>query len=308
MTQQAALPHRVREFLTLREAERESRALPEDVRAKTTYGLALAFQKREAAEALWPRGCAAEALLLAKASVDLAASVLESFDTGDESTKPAWMARARAIADGARKLAASTKLPELEADARPSDEETFRALIGAAVEIETVVGLGLAAPHDISATRRARVSTTVGLLLLTVVVLAWWFHTPLVLHATASAQFMGNYPAENVVDDNPKTAWLLPDKQTGWVDVTLGKPRWVGGLRIVSSNPPYNDRSVEKARIEAFAGDRIVKTADVTFREPPAGTEPDWTDVSLGAKCDRVRINVQSFYKNAASIAEVQIK
>ena len=81
---------------------------------------------------------------------------------------------------------------------------------------------------------------------------AWWSHTPLVLHATASAQYPGNYPAENVVDDNPKTSWLLPDKQTGWVDVTLGERVGSNGLRIACRILTPIARS--EARIEAFAG------------------------------------------------------
>jgi hypothetical protein len=180
-------------------------------------------------------------------------------------------------------------------------------MIAATLEIERIVGLSLAAPREISSTRRARVATATVLGVLGLGLFAWWVHTPLVLHATASAQLVGNYAADNAIDDNTKTAWLLPDKQTGWIDVTFGKARSVGTVRIDSSNAPYNDRSTKDAHIEAFLADKLVKSADVTFKEP-VGREPVWTDIGLGAKCDRVRISVRSFYKNAAAIAEVQIK
>jgi hypothetical protein len=304
---QVAFPDRVREFFTLREAERESKAVPEDARATAVRGLAVAIQKREAAETLWPRGSTAEALRLAKASIDLAASTLDALGA-TEAPKPAWLVGARAIADGARKQIESAKLPELEADAQPGDEETFRAMIAAALEIERLTGLGLAAPSDIAATRRARVSTAAGLAVFALVVFGWWVRTPLVLHATASSQQVGgDFAPENAVDDDTKTAWLLPEKQTGWLDITVGKARSVNALHILTGNPPYNDRTAKEVHVDAYLADRVVKSTDATFPEP-VGKEADWVDVPIGAKCDRIRITVRSFFKNSAGIAEVQIK
>src|SRR6185312_11531975 len=91
---------RVREFFTLDAAERAVRAIPEGPRTTAARELALAFQKRAAAETLWPRGSCAEALRLARASVDAAASALESFASTME-TRHEWVAKAQAIASAA---------------------------------------------------------------------------------------------------------------------------------------------------------------------------------------------------------------
>jgi hypothetical protein len=41
----------------------------------------------------------------------------------------------------------------------------------------------------------------------------------------------------------------------------------------------------------------------------PTGDHVEWSDVPLGgAKCDRIRIEVASFYGLSAAIAEVEIK
>jgi len=303
---QAAISHRLREFFTLRDAERESRALPEETRAMTTHALTLAFQKREAAETLWPRGCAAEALALAKASLDGTAAALAALAAGTEA-KPAWLTRAQTAVEAALARTEATKLPELETDVRANDEEVFRAMIEATLEVERATGLALATPRDIAGTRRGRRVTVIGLAAVTVAVLGWWFHTPLVVHATASGSLPGSYAADNAVDDDVKTAWLLPDHQNGWLDLSFGKARSVGKLHLVPGNPPYNDRDVKDAHVTAYLSDRIVKTKGVTFPEP-AGADAEWSDVPLDTKCDRIRIEVRSYYKVGAGIAEVQVK
>src|SRR5438477_6557501 len=99
------LADRVREFFTLRAAEREIRALPEGPRTSAQRELAIAFQKRDAAETLWPRGSCAEALKLARAALDAAASALESFAAATES-RPPWVDAAQAVAATAREKTA----------------------------------------------------------------------------------------------------------------------------------------------------------------------------------------------------------
>jgi hypothetical protein len=302
----AALSLRLREFFTLQDAERESRAFPEEARASTTHALALAFQKREAAETLWPRGCTAEALRLAKGSLDQTATALELLGTGTEA-KPEWLVRAQAAVSEARARTEVTKLPELEADAVAGDEEAFRIMIDATLEVERAAGLVLATPREIANARRGRRATVIGLAIVVLGSLAWWIHTPLVLHATASGQQPGAFGPTNAVDDDLKTIWLLPDRQPGWLDITFGGARSVSKLRLIPRNPPLNDRGVKDARVTAFLGDKSVRTKDVSFPEP-AGADPEWSDIPIDAKCDRIRIEVKSSYKLGAGITEVQVK
>src|SRR3974390_3441343 len=98
MTSNVAPQDRVLEFFTLRETEKAVRALPEGLRSAAHRSLALAFQKRDAAETLWPRGSCGEAMRLARASLDASVEALESFSSGAE-PRPEWVARALAIAE-----------------------------------------------------------------------------------------------------------------------------------------------------------------------------------------------------------------
>ena len=76
---------------------------------------------------------------------------------------------------------------------------------------------------------------------------------------------------------------------------------------IATVTTPKDERAVKDAHIDAYLGDRVVRSTDVAFKEP-VGAEENWGDASLSVKCDRIRITVRSFYKNAAGIAEVQLK
>ena len=244
----------------------------------TTHALTLAFQKREAAETLWPRGCAAEALALAKASLDGTAAALAALAAGTEA-KPAWLTRAQAAVQAGLARTEATKLPELETDVRASDEEVFRATIEATLEVERATGLALATPHDIAGTRRGRRVTVIGLAVLTVAVLLWWFHTPLVVRATASGSLPGSYGAENAVNDDVKTAWLLPIVRTA--GSTLLRQGAIGGRAAPRSGQP----AVQRSRREGRTRDRVPERQDREDERrdvpEPAGADAEWSDVPL---------------------------
>src|SRR5580698_6108873 len=96
----ATFQDRVLEYFTLRDASRTVASIPEETRASVYRGLHLAFQKREAAETLWPRGSTAEALKLAVAALDTVISSLESFPAD---LRPTWLDKARTLASDAKK-------------------------------------------------------------------------------------------------------------------------------------------------------------------------------------------------------------
>src|ERR1700722_6608588 len=122
----ASIQNRVVEFFTLREATRDLATVSEETRNSVFRGLRIAFQKREAAETLWPRGSTAEALRPPLAGVEAGTAALASFAT---EPPPEWITRARAIAAEASKRLADVKLPALEAETLPVHEEVFRATI-----------------------------------------------------------------------------------------------------------------------------------------------------------------------------------
>jgi hypothetical protein len=300
----ASIQDRVLEFFTLQDATRQIGAVSEETRASVHRDLRIAFQKREAAETLWPRGSTAEALLLARTATELASSALGAFPE----PRAAWVEKARTLAADAVKRLEGATLPALESDAKPSDEELFRALVDALIAIEEAAGISLAAVTDLRRIRNARVTTVAVIAILGVALLVFLFHKPPFSHAVASAQ-LADYTPDKAIDGDPNTAWLTPDRVgTGWLDLTLTRARSVGTLHILASNPPWNDRDVREAHIDALLAGNIVKSVDVTFPEP-AGKDPSWTDVALDApKSDHIRITVKSNYKVSAGIAEVEIK
>jgi hypothetical protein len=245
----------------------------------------------------------AEALKLARAALDI---TTKSLDALPAEGRPGWVADAQALAAEAHRRTTGVPLPELERDARPTDEDTFRTIIDALLAVEDRAGTMLVSPAEIGRLRAQRLVATGAIAVLGVAFLVWMFHVPMFSKATSSAQF-AEFGPDNAIDGDVKTCWILPGA-TGWLDLTLGKPRAVAALRVVSGNPPLNDRLVKDVHIEAFMNGAVVKALDFTFREPP-GPDADWTTIPLGApKSDRIRITVKSNYKLSPGLAEVQIE
>jgi F5/8 type C domain len=302
----ATIQDRVVEFFTLREATRELAAVPEETRNSVFRGLRVAFQKREAAETLWPRGSTAEALRLALAALEGATAALAAFPT---EPPPAWITRAQAIAAEASKRVADLPLPSLEKETLPAHEETFRTTIDSLIAIEELAGVKLAAPTDLRRIRNVRVTSTVVGALIALLVLVRLLHTPAFAKAVASGQHGPESGPEKAIDGDVTTFWALPDRVTqGWIDVELGKARAVHAIHLAPSNPPANDRGIKDARVEATLNGAPVKSVEVSFPEP-AGNEPIWADVVLdAAKCDHLRITAKSSHKLGSAIGEIELK
>jgi hypothetical protein len=303
------LTDRVKEFFTLESAERAVKALPEGPRATAHRELALSFQKRDAAETLWPRGSCAEALKLARASLDVAASALESF-AGSLESRPSWIAEAQATASAAREKATARALPDLESDARPEDEETFRALIDAGLAIQRIAAAHLAGEGELKQLRRSRVVTTVFATAGAIALLAWALHTPDFKAAIASGQQDTDYSPDKAIDGDTTTNWYLANGQLGWIELTPGRPGMVKALRMMAINPPWHDRGLKEAHLRCSFRGAVTKETDLSFPVPQArGTATGiWTDVPIGAKCDQIRIEAKSFYGQGVGIAEVELK
>src|ERR1700733_1692342 len=109
-----SLPNRAREFFMLGETERAVRALPGEARDSVQREMELASQRRDAAETLWPRGSAAEALKLLFVALDGVSAALDALAARVED-RPEWLSRAVATVTDVRRQTAEVKPPGLEA-------------------------------------------------------------------------------------------------------------------------------------------------------------------------------------------------
>jgi hypothetical protein len=299
---------RVKEFFTLQGAERAVKSLPQEARTSAQRELAIAFQKRDAAETLWPRGSCAEALKLARASLDVASAALDAFDTS--APGQAWVAEARALLSAARERAASRSLPEIEGETKPEDEETFRVLIDAGLALQRVVGPHLAAEGELKQLRRSRIVSTVLGSVSLIAFVVWVLHVPDFKSATASGQADGDSTAEKAFDGDTKTDWYAPNGQLGTLDLHMTKTKKVKALHIMAINPPWHDRGIKDGHFKCLLNGAIAKETDYTFPAPLPRNTPQgvWSDVPIDAKCDEIVIETKSFYGQGSGVAEVELK
>lgn len=126
--------------------------------------------------------------------------------------------------------------------------------------------------------------------------------------ARASDTYSSDFPAAQSVDGLTKTEWLLPDKKTGWLELTFSRPRAMGSLRLLNcSNAPWRDRATKSFTIEAFADTRLVATTTGKF--PPIKEASEPLLVPLAAQgVTRIRIAVDSFYGSGGGLAEAEAR
>jgi hypothetical protein len=297
------------EFFLLRDAERGARAYPPDALAALAQGLALAAQKREAAELLWPRGNQAEALAMAKSAFAQARSAVESFAAAAPSPVAPWLPRAESIIADACAATDGVELPPLDTEVTSAHAEIFRAFADAVLDLDNATRYSREGLLGVTSLRRKRAVTGAITALALLFVAGWSLRVPTFSRAVASDEWSpGEDSAKRAIDGDPATGWFLPDGRSGWIDLTLSKPRGVQIVRVAQGNPPWNDRSTKDARIETFLGSRLVKGVDVTLAEPPS-KEVGWTEVRIDSPvCDRIRFSVKSSYKRGGGLDELEVK
>jgi hypothetical protein len=125
--------------------------------------------------------------------------------------------------------------------------------------------------------------------------------------AVASAEYAPHFRAARVLDGNPATKWLPPDRVMGYVDITLPRRTSVGRVSVVNGHhPARDDRATRKARVVVYDDDREVDSAELTFAGVAA--EPERQTVKLGGKqATRVRVAVLEYHGLGAAIAEVEV-
>jgi hypothetical protein len=197
--------------------------------------------------------------------------------------------------------------PRLETEIDEAHEQAFRRMLDATFALDGLLATRMSAPAALARLRWVRAGRTALAAGLAIFVLYRALHEPDGIQAHSTVHH-GPEVALRAIDHDTHTNWATPTGKVGTLELTLRPARPVSSLHLVASNPTWNDRAIESAYVEAFLGSRIVARVVANFPKP-TGDHVEWSDVPLGgAKCDRIRIEVASFYGLSAAIAEVEIK
>ncbi|MFN9812866.1 MAG: discoidin domain-containing protein [Deltaproteobacteria bacterium] len=341
-----SLIERVSESITLSRAHRTAEATPERVRIGLAEDLALSRQTADAAESLFDNGHPAEAIQLAREALERALDAVGHLEpvapgtagetktseveakaieveakAGDarvEQAVEAWQRILagrgaapdvlRAVAEVAA-AARSGAVPRLDAQVTADHATGFHRVLAARVAIDREVHPAALTVAQVRAKRRNRIA--LALLTVAAAVAGAYFalRRPTGTFAEASAYFGNNaqFAPENAIDGDPATEWLLPDRTSGWLDVSIGPPRRIAALSIVNaSNQPHEDRATREYTVEVWAHGELARSVQGTLPFSTARNavrhEIDVEDV------ERVRVVVRSWHQLGAGIAEVRFE
>ncbi len=151
---------------------------------------------------------------------------------------------------------------------------------------------------------RLAVAGGLGLVVLIVMVVRVWVRP----HVTVSGMFSRDFPASYAVDGIESTEWDLPDRSTGWLQISFSSPRRVHGVRILNGhNKFYMDRAAERIRVTAYSKNGPVASAEGRFNG--ITEERSALDLNLDAEhVSDIRVDVLSYFGSGAAIAEVEVR
>lgn len=205
----------------------------------------------------------------------------------------------------AERAAREVSLPALDADVSTDHGELFQQLLRARRHIHQSIEPASKTPRELTYTRVSRIAFAVAVLGLAVVVAVLASRTPEGIVPTASGEFAADYRAENAIDSNVSTEWLLPNGTGGSLDVTINPPQAIQQIRIRNAhNRGFNDRATRAYSIEVYENGDVVRTIESEFEE--LDPSPSFVAHEVGADAvDRIRLNVHSWHQTGAGIAEL---
>ncbi|MBI2392682.1 MAG: hypothetical protein HYV09_24060 [Deltaproteobacteria bacterium] len=280
-----AMLDRAREWLFLERLQARVDAVPDELRAKTARALTISEQRRRGAEALWSSGSRAEALRLARESIELARSAVRE-GGGSPADDPL------------------PEVPELDGEVRPEHARALREMLELHARL-------LHDHRELHLDRRAvlrqqAVRTAAGGLVLVVAVLAAGRLTR-TTRVAASAQYDAEHTALEVIDRSERTEWLLPTSTGGFIDLQLKPPRKIARVKLMNArNLPWNDRGSREVVLDAWDGTRQVKHATAAF--DGISNDPKWQVIEVGERVERVRVSVKTWYGAGGGFAEIVLE
>jgi hypothetical protein len=294
----------VREYFLLAKAEALTTKVPVAVRGEVARDLTVARQKREAAEMLWLGGSTSEALKLARDAFELVAGASER--AGGPNAAPAEPSK-EIVAT--RAAIAKQPMPEIDAEVTSAHGSLFTELVSTHDALSSRIAVVGMSTKDVSERRRRRAFGAFVAALGAGLVVWLLVRTPLVIRPEASAAYSDKFPATKIVDGRPEGEWLLPDGQTGWIDLHISPGRKIKAIKLLNAhNGPFNDRATKDFHIDAYGADnKILKSLDGSF--PEFLDAPQWQRLPFEVTgAEKIRIEIRSFHKLGGGLAEVELE
>ena len=211
----------------------------------------------------------------------------------------------REVLEAERALRGRT-LPQLDREVTAADGDLFQVLMTARRHIERVLAPATKTPSQLNWTRASRIGFAGLFATLALVGLYLALKPPTGVQVTASGYHGPEFTPDKVIDGNEATEWLLPDRQTGELELRFYPPEPITTLRIKNShNRHYNDRATREYTVEVYSKGELAHTLDAEF--PILTPRPEWVEHDIGVEeVERVVIRVRSWHRLGAGLAEIQ--
>ncbi|MDP9001698.1 MAG: discoidin domain-containing protein [Myxococcota bacterium] len=156
--------------------------------------------------------------------------------------------------------------------------------------------------------RWPRVSRRVLVALAVLAMLAILALRPIRQRVTASAEYSDEFPPENAVDGVLASEWLLPDGQTGWIELQFNRPRSFSSVRLRNArNRYFKDRGAHEFTVDAYSPGKTAASANAAFG--PIDADSGWKELTFAMRdVTRVRVTISSFYGSGGGLAEIELR
>lgn len=263
--------------------------------------VARARQAHATAELLWLRGDRREALARAREALALTLDAAAPSDASDA---------------GAAQLLEDTRVsPESQTI---QGDGFVLPLLRARRRVER---RWLRAIESPAARRASRVRTGVAVWCVLVALAAAALYRPHEPTATASAALAASdfFGPARALDDDPATAWLLPDRTPGTLAIELAPPRDVHALTLAQPAPANPLRATASARVRLLRGTRVLVEQGVTLparapRDGGVGVDDSGFGAAAltvplaGRGVTRVEVQVDAWHGAGGGLAEVALQ
>lgn len=229
--------------------------------------------------------------------------------------EPWWRAALRAAAVSAATQEATeatlaraetAALPRLESGITPAHATLFRDVMRARTALESAVAPATLSRAEIRFTRGWRPLVT-AVLVVGIAIGAVRALTPVegtFTRASATWADSPDFQPERAIDGNDATMWILPDGQSGFLEVRFVPGRRIERVSLINAgNATVIDRGTNEYALELWVDGAVARSIDGTFADAPgsaASHEVGLDDV------ERIRFIVRSHNRLSGGLSELR--